>query len=97
MEVLNEKNQGCQSRERERGAAESCRRKEEEEEREERQEQVETMKEGGVESDEPSFVIKLSISSGPRRTDSPQQLLRVDTAAALPQLQGRQVFPLSSL
>lgn len=53
--------------------------------------------EGGVESDEPSFVVKLSISSGPRRTDSPQQLLRVDTAAALPQLQGRQVFPLSSL
>lgn len=39
--------------------------------------------EGGIESDEPSSALKLSISSGPRWTNSPQQLLRVDTPAAL--------------
>lgn len=48
--------------------------------------------EGGIESDEPSSVLKLSISSGPRWTNSPQQLLRVDTPAALSDSKVRRFF-----
>lgn len=57
-----------------------------------RREKTGSDNEGGIESDEPSSALKLSISSGPRWTNSPQQLLRVDTPAVLSDSKVRRVL-----